>query len=667
MIDRRTFPIALTGLLLTIFSVSAVLAQCPRPGTERVRAWTVPPSEAPRYAPDVNVDGKADLVYSGPAGVSVSLGNGDGTFGSTISYDISTSASLSFGDLTGDGKPEMVAYESSIPRIGIWFNNGSGVFAIHNFQTHNSEITNIADFNGDGKGDLLSYSFVGSSSSFSVRLGNGAGEFAAPTSYSPATSPYYFRNALVGDFNGDNRTDVIANLVAYPSTDPVVKLGLYLNDGSGGLVNAGTTDVGPAELRLTTDLNADGKLDLVGINPSGSTATVFLNNGSGVFTPTVFATKQYPYSVTSTDFNLDGKKDILIRYDYIMYVQLPGSTVLLGNGSGGFSRVDISKPGLGLVNGPLEADFTGDGRADFLHRGGFNAWTGETVLNLLQPTCAASGETGIVDYDGDGMTEYGIFHPADGTWSWRVRWLSANHTTVWGVAGDVPAPGDYDGDGLTDLAVFRPADGVWYVLRSGDSSFFAVPFGLTGDRPVTGDYDGDGRSDIAVFRPSSGVWYSLHSSDGSFHGAQFGLGTDVPTPRDFDGDRKTDLAVFRAGGIWYVLNSASGLMEAHLWGTDGDRAVAADYDGDARADIAVFRPSNGSWYVRRSSNGGLLGMQWGAAGDVPIAGFNRVYSYATPTIWRPSTGQFYSFMDPNQPAQLGAAGDLPVSSFSSAQ
>ena len=64
---------------------------------------------------DLNRDGKVDLVvasyYNPPGGVSVLLGNGNGTFAPAVSYPSPTvgaaTNAVAVGDFNGDGKPDI--------------------------------------------------------------------------------------------------------------------------------------------------------------------------------------------------------------------------------------------------------------------------------------------------------------------------------------------------------------------------------------------------------------------------------------------------------------------------------------------------------------------------------------------------------------------------------
>lgn len=265
------------------------------------------------------------------------------------------------------------------------------------------------------------------------------------------------------------------------------------------------------------------------------------------------------------------------------------------------------------------------------------------------------------DFDGDGLSDIGVFRPSNGVW--YVSHSSAGTTAVtWGSpSGDIPASADFDGDDKTDRAVFRPSTGVWYLQRS-TAGPAGVGWGAPGDQPMPADYDGDGLADVAVYRPSTGVWYVSRSAGGTTS-ASWGLPGDVPASGDFDGDGKADLAVFRPStGTWYIQRSGGGTTTLS-WGVNGDVPRAADYDGDGLSDIAVFRPSAGVWYIFRSS-GGATSLSWGTAGDIPSSGDFDGDTKADLVVLRPSTGTWYVQRSLGGTTTLnwGGSGDYPIGS-----
>lgn len=651
------------SILLVAFICALAVSgagQCLRPGVVVTKAtYTIWENLLIRLA-DVNGDGKPDLAsYEVPGKVKIALNLGGGNFAAPSTYLTGDPAHPEFGDLNGDGKPEMLLPSGTT--LGIWLNDGSGSFTFLNTIDHTAYPVQVADFNGDGKGDLLSLpANANGSRLFTIRMGNGAGAFAGSTTYFVSNATLRDMEALVGDFNNDGKLDVAAGVDEWQASE---KIKVFLNDGSGALTLAVTTGITASELKAVIDLNGDGKSDIVGSPPNGPTLTVMINNGSNAFTATDYAVNADPLIVNLGDFDGDTKKDLFLTYDSDTLAQYPGKSVLLGDGLGAFVRKDIAKPGWGEVLG----DIDGDGKTDILEQSTLE-WSHERIIYSKQTTCSAGGDPFRIDYDGDGWTEYSVFRPSNGTWYRRTDNQSPTTAIQFGASGDIPVPGDYDGDGKTDLAVFRPASGDWYQLYSSDLTVHGAHFGLSGDKPVPGDYDGDGRSDIAVYRPSGGAWYVLQSGSGSVSSTAFGISTDIPVPVDFDGDRRTDVAVFRpTEGAWYLIASATNSVVSQTWGANGDKPVAADYDGDLKADIAVFRPSNGIWYVLRSSNSALLAMQWGQAGDVPIPAFADVFNgvrppqNAVPAVYRPSNGYFYSNAATFSFVQINGTGDIPVS------
>jgi hypothetical protein len=56
---------------------------------------------------DFNGDGRADLAVGNSNGVSVLLGNADGTYQPAVNYVSGICVSLAIGDFNGDGKVDL--------------------------------------------------------------------------------------------------------------------------------------------------------------------------------------------------------------------------------------------------------------------------------------------------------------------------------------------------------------------------------------------------------------------------------------------------------------------------------------------------------------------------------------------------------------------------------
>ena len=206
-------------------------------------------SEVQQFA-DLNKDGKLDLVLftqtttidsnlSGYRGnVQVALGRGDGSFsapvtvaGPDILVVLSGTASplpLVVTDVNGDGVPDLAILGSSTTydmQVAIALGNGDGSFKAPGrttFQAQalgNGQQIAVADFNGDGKADVLianPYGITG------VVLGNGDGTLS-PLGSAGAYTPNLTIALPIGgatrvvDFNGDGKADVIVGRVQLSS------------------------------------------------------------------------------------------------------------------------------------------------------------------------------------------------------------------------------------------------------------------------------------------------------------------------------------------------------------------------------------------------------------------------------------------------------------------
>jgi hypothetical protein len=149
---------------------------------------------------DVNGDGKPDVIVTNTSNsnnIGVLLGNGDGTFRRVVTYSSGGGDpwSVAVADVNGDGKLDLlVANECAVNSVscsegsvGVLLGNGDGTFrpAVMyssggpNF--YNPVSLSVADFNHDGKLDLVVTNACGTSSdcsengSVGVLLGNGDG------------------------------------------------------------------------------------------------------------------------------------------------------------------------------------------------------------------------------------------------------------------------------------------------------------------------------------------------------------------------------------------------------------------------------------------------------------------------------------------------------------
>ncbi|MBI4754218.1 MAG: VCBS repeat-containing protein [Betaproteobacteria bacterium] len=205
----------------------------------------------------------------------------------------------------------------------------------------------IADFNGDGIPDILwdPKDGVGRSTHIARELwvGNGDGSFAVRANPGGANGIHVGFKPYIADFNGDGRSDILWNYEdeygrPAPAAPGAVTRVIWWGNADGtfslkfgiGSASAPETDNLIPSAPLIADFNGDGRADILWdpkdaygrstANANGKKRELWLGNGDGSFVKSDtlgWADGLYAvYVPIAVDFNGDGKADLLWDYRY---------------------------------------------------------------------------------------------------------------------------------------------------------------------------------------------------------------------------------------------------------------------------------------------------------------------------------------------------------------
>lgn len=262
---------------------------------------------------DGNRDGKADLLVTAGGTLTLLFGDGQGGFPTRrLLYTASGSnhlSALAVGDYDADGRADIVftdsASDDSAGSVMLLLNGGDDSFATPSLVDSGKPAGTlaIADFTGDGRGDVL-VAIEG------LRLSlwrNDGG--SARTQLDLAIAPCPVSKLAVGDLNADDRPDLL--LHCNTTLRPLINQG----DGQfSARPDLPTVNV-PNPSLLLSDLNGDGQMDAV----VGTTSQLvgLLGDGAGGFaaeqeiatySPATLGTGLVLYPA---DWDRDGKTDVL--------------------------------------------------------------------------------------------------------------------------------------------------------------------------------------------------------------------------------------------------------------------------------------------------------------------------------------------------------------------
>ena len=242
--------------------------------------------------------------------VATFINNGDRTF-STLFEPVSWSSlpTLATGYFNDD--PYM---DLAVTPNHLFFGDGTGDFPSSASTPISFVAVDVSDFNGDGFDDLV----LVNSDSATIYTNDGDAVFTAGGSAWASTNALQVSTAnALADFNRDGNPD-FALVSPFLPTSSVITVAL--GDGNGGLLSWDTSRVeGTLYYLMVTDVDRDGRLDVVSANSqlSLSRMEIYFGDGVGDFDDTVYVSLQtIPTSIfipmATADFNRDATPDFAV-------------------------------------------------------------------------------------------------------------------------------------------------------------------------------------------------------------------------------------------------------------------------------------------------------------------------------------------------------------------
>jgi hypothetical protein len=313
----------------------------------------------------------------------------------------------------------------------------------------------------------------------------------------------------------------------------------------------------------SADFNGDGKIDLVTANK------ILIGNGAGAFTMSTISNliNNSVEAIVAADFNNDNKKDLAMTYGFSI-------VLLIGNGVGGFAPPATISLGAFYPKNIVSADFNNDGKKDL----------------------AAMGDTEIKILLGNGLGGFSIS---------TAFTLTGNPVFTSIIAND------FNGDGKVDLATskcvgFSTCSGFLTIFNGNGIGGFSpstdISIGSYPQNITYGDFNNDGKKDFAISNYNA-VTIALGNGSGGFTVNINGpVNCSLISSGDFNNDGALDL----------VLTSHVAVIEVQLGNGSGTytfnssfpyqafpestslATLVADFNADGKMDLATANTSAGS-------------------------------------------------------------------------
>ena len=612
---------------------------------------------------DFNGDGKPDIVVATYAGLNLFLGNGDGTFPSTPTSTISAQAPIQVtsGDFNHDGKLDLAALNFANGGMSVLLGNGNGTFQTaleYGGAGSGTQIT-VGDFNGDGFQDIA---LNGLNANSNFYLGNGDGTFQ---SAGGVPDSGYNEGIVAVDLDGDGLDDLI---VGTWNTSQAYHI--LIAQHTQTAIATGVAVPGPGTQQVTANYEGDAAhatsvSAAVPLMPQSSTTVLTaspVSSASG--SPVTFTATITP---TPGGAGTPGTVGFFAGATLLGTGNVTGNTATYTTSSlpGGYSSLTAIYAGNAVLNGSTSAVlnfFVGAQTALSLAVSSTSATVGSAVTLTASASLSPSGTvltSGVVtfSYQGtiNGVTSSASFgtvalnnagtaalgiNPGPGvfvvtatlagqaslgpavstpqtiTFSYSIAPTTVTSLTSTGSTGDYTLVSTVTGFGRAAPGGTIPfldtsaANAVVATAALGAATGYTTVTALNSPltaasnvQVATGDFNRDGYTDVATITSSGSVMVQLGLGGNTFQTAvsytvRSGSLSSI-VAADVNGDGATDLVVWSNGAnrVYVLLGNGDGafqtasgaqVLNPGFGGSSSNGLAVADMNNDGYPDILVL-------------------------------------------------------------------------------